>query len=182
MLQAVRPELLAMKEARTTWKITLDMLAAARVASASAQKVGPFRAALRAQFGERGAALLDALTTLAEATREADMAVFASAPRANVPAMPEELRRLHRLMMSDARSLVLRKLLDGRLIDRVRNTKGHQVLIQSVLVLLAILRREWKTIEAHTPLTTSILPRLGDPDRAKAERAMNEGDDADEED
>ena len=156
-LAAVRTELLAMKEVQITWKITLDPSAAARVASGSAYKIEIFRAELRAQFGARGEALLDMLPTIAEATREADFIVFASAPRADVPAMHAELRRLHHLMMTDARALVLRKLLDGRRLDRVRDTKGHQTLIQSVLVLIAILRGEWKTIEAHTPLTTDTL-------------------------
>ena len=117
------------------------------------------RAELVAQFGALASELLDELTSVARATRQADIEVTGDTPSNDLSAMNEVVRTDHRLLFTDGEGLVNRALLDPLRLDAARDVQGYQALIRSVLVLVHVLRERLPQAKGRTPLTEADLDR-----------------------
>jgi hypothetical protein len=158
-LAQVRPRLDAMREPDIERRLSIDASAAAVTALATATKVEPFRPELEGKFGDEATEVLDAVPTLALATRQADIDLAALAPANDLSADFEQLRSTHQLLLTDTDSLGYRGFIDPKRIDVARGVLGYQATIDSVEILVAVLREHWGTIEGHTPITAAQLDR-----------------------
>jgi hypothetical protein len=158
-LESLRSALMAMPEDEVERHLRLDPSAAAMTAEASAKKVAPFRAEIVERFGADAGTLLDELTTIARATRQADIELAGQSPATDLSAIGEEVRAAHVLLMTDADALANRKLIDPARLTPARDVQGYQALVRSTLLVAFVLREHWSRIEEHTPLTESDLDR-----------------------
>ena len=158
-LALVQPRLDALREAEIDRRLAIDASAAAVTTLATATKVEPFRAELGAKFGAEAGEVLDALPPLALATRQADIDLAALAPASDLSAEYEQLRAAHQLLLTDAESLGYRGLLEPKRLDLARGVLGYQATIDSVEILVAVLRERWDALQGHTPITAAQLER-----------------------
>jgi hypothetical protein len=158
-LDSRRPRLLAMTESQILRKTALDPLASAVTAEATANKLLAFREAIVKQFGPEAAAHLDELMGIARATRQANLEVRGGMNASELGKLHDKVRADYRLLSTDATSLVNRGLLDAERLENAHDVQGYQQTVESVLLHVLVLRKEWAKIEAHTPLTSADLDR-----------------------
>jgi hypothetical protein len=152
-------ELNAMPTLEVERRLTFDPGTAARISEASAQKLVVFRAEIVQRFGEEAGKLVDALPGVARAARQADIDARAGATLGDVTAMHESVRKEHRLLLTDADALANRGLIESKRLEPARDVQGYTQILNSLLILISVLREHWAKIAAHTPLTEADLDR-----------------------
>ena len=158
-LASLHAELNEMAESEVDRSLKLDIAAAAGTAEGTAAKLVAHRAALVEEFGEAAGELVDALPIVADAARQADVAVHATPLSSDLSAMHDQVRAEHQLLITDATSLANRKLIDAQRLEPARDVQGYQNVLRSLLILIYVLREQWAAIEAYTPLTMADLKR-----------------------
>ena len=123
------------------------------------ERVGRASIALVEEFGEAAGEFVDALPIVADAARQADVAVHATPLSSDLSAMHDQVRAEHQLLITDATSLANRKLIDAQRLEPARDVQGYQNVLRSLLILIYVLREQWAAIEAYTPLTMADLKR-----------------------
>ncbi|UJR83829.1 hypothetical protein [Sandaracinus amylolyticus] len=137
----------------------LEPSAAAGIVMGSLPRIAKHRAAIGAQFGEDGLAIIDDLLVVAHAAVQADVELTASDSASDMAEPFAELAQDHKLLLTDCDSLANRKLLDPARVDLGRPLQGYRTVITSTLVLVALLRESWATVRGKTPLTVEDIDR-----------------------
>jgi hypothetical protein len=154
-----RSSLLAIADQDVDRQPKVDASVAAEIVIGSAPQIAHHREAIVAQFGADAGTMIDELPTIARATKQADVELTAAAVHGDLGPMEADLRAEHTLLITDAQSLANRKLLDPQRLDAARGTLSYRQLIHATLVLVALLREQWSTIEEHTPIKKADLDR-----------------------
>ena len=158
-LANLTPELLAMPESEVKRRTRLDPTAAYYVAWAAAGRLEAYRDALVALCGPHAGPLVDALPTVAFAARQADVAALRLERSDDLTALYEPVHAAHRTLLTDCESLVNRGLLAAHELANARSTQGYQATLNSVEVLVDLVRAEWPRIQGRTQITEEDLSR-----------------------
>ena len=151
-LESRRAHLLSL-DAASLRIIRVDPVVIVNASIGAAPRLEKFREELVARFGTEATELLDALRPAALALKQAD-ADFDGLTEGNaLPPIHQELLAKHAVMLKDAESLVLRGHLPADALTNAREVRGYQATIDSTMVLLSVLRRNWATIGGITPIT-----------------------------
>ena len=151
-LESRRAHLLSL-DAASLRIIRVDPVVIVNASIGAAPRLEKFRAELVARFGDEATELLDALRPAALALKQAD-ADFDGITEGNaLPPIHQELLAKHAVMLKDAESLVLRGHLAADALMNAREVRGYQATIDSAMVLVSVLRRNWATIGGITPIT-----------------------------
>lgn len=139
--------------------VNIDVPTAATLVLGVVRKVAAFRARLAA-LPEFDLALVDALEDLAMATLHAH-AAWASASVASVPiaGLVEEAILLREQLLADARSLVLRKMIDPSSLEKIKGGAGYRNAGMDLLELASALNAVWPRISGRTAVTEADLTR-----------------------
>lgn len=156
-LESQRAALLAMTENQVERRARLDPSGAFLVAWASTERVAPLRERLVAIFGQAATEHLDALPVIALATRHADIDWMRTTEAVDLSELHREVTAQHRLLITDADSLVNRGFLPAKALDNARSMLGYQASVDSLQVVIAVLRERWPQFEGNTPLTRANL-------------------------
>ncbi len=140
----------------------VDPGSAAGIVIGSLARIEKHRAALAAEFGPTRIGFLDRLPTAAYATLQASIELVAADPASDLGALHQQVVDAHSLLFTDASSLANRKLLDRERVEAGRPIQGYRTAVQSVLVLVTLLRASWGKIRSSTPL------KMEDIDAAEA--------------
>lgn len=158
-LEAERPALMALREEDLIRNSRLDVPTAFAIALATATRAATYRGSVVAQFGEQAGVLLDTLTVTAMAARQADIELDAADRPADLSAMHREVLGAHTLLLTDAESLVNRGFIAPERLDNARSTLGYQQTVDSLLVLVTVLRAHWASIRDVTPIKQADIDR-----------------------
>ena len=139
-LNFYRARLEAMPDESLGWTRGLDVSVCVSIVRGRFPTIRLHREAVLAHFGEQRVALLDELPRLADATLEAHLAWAGSVKRVDFAPLHEALRQDHAMLWGDAQSLAHRKLIDRKRLAVARSTHGYQQTVQSVEILVLILR------------------------------------------
>lgn len=151
-LESRRAHLLSL-DAASLRIIRVDPVVIVNASIGAAPRLEKFREELVARFGAEATELLEALRPSALALKQAD-ADFDGISEGNaLPPIHQELLAKHAVMLKDAESLVLRGHLPADALTNAREVRGYQATIDSTMVLLSVLRRNWAKIGGITPIT-----------------------------
>jgi hypothetical protein len=159
-LDARRAAIQALPEAMIMRRVALDLVTASSMASGAVGTVQELRPALVARFGAEVDPLIDGLDTTARAARQADIELRMMEEASDLADLHEEVMTTYQRLILDADSLVVRGFLPKERLASFRDLRSYQGTLQSLLGLIAVFRKSWSELEAHTPV------RVGDLDRA----------------
>ena len=129
----------------------LGASAAAGIAEGALPRILTQRAAVAAEFGEARAAYIDGLPSLVNETQDAFLGVTMVEAGGSVVALHSEVAGFHALLLSDADGLVLRKLLDPKLVEPCRPAQGYLTTVSSTLLTVKLFREQWEKIKERAP-------------------------------
>lgn len=147
----------------------LDPAAAAGVAIGSLPRVAQHRDAVVARCGADAARVFDLLPVIAYATHQAHVEAAALDDDGDLREHIRDLLEEHKLLLTDGDALANRKLLDRARIDAGRPIQGYRTVVDSTLILIAVLRESWSRISVMTPLQPEDLARA----EGKAKRVLD---------
>lgn len=148
-----------MPESRIFRRARLDAHGVHQVAMGAAMKLGAFRPALVAQFGPVAGEIIDSLPTSAIAAKQADVELQMASDANDLGPLFRELSDAYTVLITDATSLANRGHLPKELLERARDVRGYQALVDSTLKLVSILRTHWAAITGITPITEAEVKR-----------------------
>lgn len=154
-LDARREPLAAMPEDRVLRNLTLDVTTVSILVLAVATKLRAFRDQIVAQFGAEAGVLVDLLRTMALAVRQAETEERAAVEASDLSPLHKAAMTSYNLLVTDADSLVNRGFIPAERLANARSLMGYQATIDSLLLVVEVLRQHWPTIAGHTPLTTA---------------------------
>jgi hypothetical protein len=172
-LDSLRKRLLAVPEVEVQRGLALDAGSAGTLVEASVIKLEPHRAALVEQFADAADEALDDLPALARAARQADVEYLAAQSPRDLSPQHDELRAAYQMLLVDAESLAVRRLVDPAQLEAARDSRSYAALVRSTLVLVQVLRDAWPRFAKQTPLTRADLDRA---ERAAQRMAQALGD------
>jgi|GEM_PF-1562206 len=158
-LEGQRAALMAMAEEQIERRPRLDPTVAFLAAWATVGRVQAHLPALVTRFGQDAKRFVDELPLIALATRQADIDWKKANEGTDSSALHDEVGREHRLLLTDAESLVNRGLLPEKSLNNARGLQGYQTTVDSLQVVISVLREHWSAIEGHTPITRADLDR-----------------------
>ncbi len=158
-LEARKPALAALPESRIYRRARLDPHLVHQIAMGAAVKLSAFRPALVAQFGAAAAELIDSLPTSAIAAKQADIELQMANEASDLSPLHRELSEAYTMLMTDATSLANRGHLPKEPLERAREVRGYQALVDSTLKVVSILRTHWAAVTGITPITEAEVKR-----------------------
>lgn len=154
-LDARREPLAAMPEDKVLRNLTLDVTTVSILVLAVAAKLRAFRDQLVAQFGAEAGVLVDLLRTMGLAVRQAETEERAAVEATDLSPLHKAVMTAYNLLVTDADSLVNRGFIPADRLVNARSLQGYQASIDSLLVVVEVLRQYWPTISGHTPITVA---------------------------
>ena len=158
-LEARRPAIQALPEAMITRRVALDLVTATAMASGAVGTVEELRPALVARFGAEVDPLIDGLDTTARAARQADIELAMMEEASDLAELHKEVMTTYERLILDADSLVARGFLPKERLAGFRDLRSYQGTLQSLLGLIAVFRKSWSEVAAHTPVAVADLER-----------------------
>ncbi len=162
-LAARRERIEALPEAMISRRIALDLVTATTIASGVVSAVAEVRPALVARFGAAEVdPLIDGLETTARAARQADIELSMMGEESDLAALHEEVMTTYQRLVLDADSLVARGFVPKERLTGFRDLRSYQGTLQSLFGVIAVFRKSWSEVEAHTPVVVADLTRADD--------------------
>lgn len=162
ILEARRPALMALPEERIYRRSRLDPNTVATIAMAGAQKVAAYRTQLVALCGPLAGEFVDSLRPSAMAARQASIELASVEEARDLSPLHREVMAAYNLLMTDAESLVNRGHLPKDRLERARDVQGYQAALDSLMVLIAVLREHWDRIVGLGPITKADIDNAED--------------------
>lgn len=134
--------------------IRLDIEAALVLALGVAPRARAFQEAARAQLGESFAAPFDRLEPAARACARAHADHLITLDGAEVDQRVAALGEKRAILLLEAQSLVQQRRMPASLLGELNGGTGYRDMAFDVLQLASAFRKEWASIEAHTPVTS----------------------------
>lgn len=156
-LDARRAALLALPEERVYRRSRLDLTTVCTIAMGAAQRVAPHREALVALCGPVAGELVDGLRATAMAARQANIELSAAEEATVLAPLHRDVMAKYTVLITDADSLVNRGHLPKDRLDKARDLQGYQATVDSLMVLIAVLREHLDRIAGITPITVADL-------------------------
>lgn len=155
-LDAVRDELLAM-DPDVLVPLNVDVVASATTVLGVVQNVRLYRPALVAKCGEEAVRRIDRLELLAHAALQAHADFRGADATVQLGPLSKELTKIRDVLVAEARSLILRGLLDDTRLRELTGTKGHKNLYVDALQLVAVFRTAWADVDGKCGVTSAYL-------------------------
>ncbi len=152
------PRLEALADAQIHRNIRVGAMRMFRLATASASRVAPLRAALVEHCGKLDISNLDNLELYAHAHMHAHgQYIAASKPAESVEDLVAQMVESRETLVADVTALVKRKHLDGRVLGQLKGVLGYDNLIGDLMLLSRVVRDNWDKLTGKTLVTQAEL-------------------------
>ena len=159
-LESVRPRLMALPTAKLRI-INLDIATIILTIMGALPLLRALRPAIAAMLGEAMAVNIDELPIFAQAMAQAHSEYLIALAPTDVQKLSDEVVAERDVLVSDAGTLVKRKLLQAGELGELRGNVGFANQIFDVFQLVTLYRKHWPEVEGHTGV------KLADLDRAE---------------
>ena len=155
-LDTLREELLAL-DPQTLLSLNVDIVSAATVVIGALPDIHTHRAALVELCGEEMAKSVDRLELLARAALQAHAKHRLVSNGANVKPLSEELVVVRDVLLAEARSMIVRKVIPAQITRELTLGPGYKNLCVDVLQLVSAMREDWDVVEHETRIAMAYL-------------------------
>ncbi len=157
--QSIRAELESLTPEQLV-AINIDVHGAVQTALGCMPELAGHRDAIRARFGAEWVEHLDKLEVYAQAAVQAHGEFLgAQTSSAELQELSRQLVEIRDILVTDATSLVKRKVIDPQALAGLRGTVGFRNQVLDVIQLTAMFRRNWGAVREITPVKIEDLER-----------------------